>query len=155
MTADFSIRPATAADLDAITEIWHAGASLPGVGPPVLAPVAELRARVDLEIAAGWQLTVAVRNGLVLGFLATKPRDAILDQLFVRPGELGAGIGRALLEHAMAAMPNGFTLFTRPSNERALRFYERAGLVHLRDDVHPRFGDPIVYYGWRPRAERG
>jgi hypothetical protein len=31
---------------------------------------------------------------------------------------------------------------------RARRFYEKAGLIYLREDTHPRDGDPIVHYGW-------
>jgi putative acetyltransferase len=111
----------------------------------------ELREWVDLEFAAGWSVTVAVREGQVVGFVAIKRRQAVLDQLFVRPGSIGNGLGRALLAEAMAAMPNGFTLFTRSANTRARRFYEKAGLVFLRDDVHPRTGDPVAYYGWNIR----
>src|SRR5262245_17038011 len=145
------LRPATEADRDAIAEIWHISASLPGVGPPVMPTARELRERVDREFEAGWQVTVAVRDDRVAGFAAIKPAEAILAELFVRPEAIGIGAGRALLAHAVEAMPGGFTLFTRSGNARARRFYERAGLIFLRDDVHPRAGDPITYYGWNVR----
>jgi putative acetyltransferase len=143
------LRPATEADRDAIAEIWHTSASLPGVGPPVMPAARELRERVDREFAAGWQVTVAVREDRVAGFVAIKPAEAILAELFVRPEAIGTGAGKVLLAHAMEAMPAGFTLFTRSGNARARRFYERAGLTFLRNDVHPRAGDPITYYGWK------
>jgi putative acetyltransferase len=31
---------------------------------------------------------------------------------------------------------------------KARRFYEQAGLIALREGIHPRSGDPIIYYGW-------
>jgi putative acetyltransferase len=145
---NYELRPAREADYDSIAVIWHDSASLPGVGPAVMPTVAEMRDRIDAGIVAGWVVTVAVREAKVIGFAAIKPREAALAELFIRPGELGAGIGRALLAHSMETMPKGFTLYTRATNSRARRFYEKAGLVFLRDDVHPSSGDPVVYYGW-------
>lgn len=144
------LRPATAADYDAIAAIWHASAGLPGVGPAKLPSLERLRARVDVEIAAGWQVTVAEIEGEIIGFLAIKPAAAILDQLFMHPDARGMGLGLVLLEAAKAQLPDGFTLFTRPGNMPARRFYEKHGLTHLRDELHPVFGDPIVWYGWVP-----
>jgi ribosomal protein S18 acetylase RimI-like enzyme len=145
------LRPSIEADYDAIAEIWYSGASLPGVGPPVMPTLGELRERVDREFASGWEVTVALRADEVIGFVAIRPAEAVLAELFVRPGLIGSGVGRALLAHAKAAMRHGFTLFTRSSNTRARLFYEKAGLVFLRDDTHPRSGDPISYYGWNVR----
>lgn len=147
----YELRPSIEADNDAIAEVWHTSASLPGVGPPVIPSLAELRERVDREFATGWRVTLAVSDSGLLGFVAIKVHQAVLDQLFVRPASLGLGIGRALLQDAMAAMPNGFTLFTRSTNARARRFYESAGLVFLRAQAHPRTGDPVIYYGWNGR----
>ena len=148
--APIALRPALPADYDTIAEIWHAGASLPTVGPAALPPVAVLRARIDAEFAAGWTVIIALRDGEMVGFAAMKQREAVLDQLFLAPGAVGGGVGRALLDAVKTAMPEGFTLFTRTGNGTARRFYEKAGLVARREDIHPRFGDPIVYYGWSP-----
>lgn len=142
------LRPAEAGDRNAIAAIWHGSASLPGVGPPVMPSRNALRKRLDAEFASGWNVTVAVCADIVAGFLASRPDQAILDELFVRPDFIGFGVGRVLLAHAMATMPDGFTLYTRPTNRRACLFYERMGLVFLRHGTHPRAGDPIVYYGW-------
>lgn len=143
------LRPATPDDYDAIAAIWHASAGLPGVGPANLPSLERLRERVDIEIAAGWRVTVAVAGTQIIGFLALKPEAAILDQLFMHPEARGLGLGLLLLDAAKAQLPDGFTLFTRPGNVPARRFYEKHGLVHLRDELHPVFGDPIVWYGWR------
>ncbi|CAN7695043.1 GNAT family N-acetyltransferase [Devosia sp. LjRoot16] len=143
------LRPATSADYDAIATIWHLSAGLPGVGPVQLPSLERLRQRVDVEMEAGWQVTVAEAGPEIIGFLAIKPEAAILDQLFMHPEARGLGLGRLLLDAAKAQMPDGFTLFTRPGNTPARRFYEKHGLVHLRDELHPIFGDPIVWYGWK------
>lgn len=149
MTSSFALRPSTEADYDTIAEIWHSSASLPGVGPPMMPTEADLRKRLEAEFAAGWQVTLAVRGDEIVGFLAIRLAEAVLAELFVRPGSLGGGIGQALLAQAIDAMPGGFTLFTRSGNLRARRFYEKAGLAVLREAIHPRFGDPIVYYEWQ------
>ena len=143
------LRPATSADYDIIATIWHLSAGLPGVGPAQLPSLPRLRQRVDVEMEAGWQVTVAEASPEIVGFLAIKPEAAILDQLFMHPEARGLGLGRLLLDAAKAQMPDGFTLFTRPGNTPARRFYEKHGLVHLRDELHPIFGDPIVWYGWK------
>lgn len=151
MTPTLLLRPAKATDYDAIAAIWHAGASLPGVGPAAGLPTLPvLRARVDDEMATGWVVTVAEVDGQVAGFIALRPEAADLDQLFVSPDAIGAGIGKALFAEALAAMPDGFSLFTRPGNARARRFYEAAGMVLMREEVHPMFGDTILYYAWKP-----
>ncbi|MBS3647865.1 GNAT family N-acetyltransferase [Pseudaminobacter sp. 19-2017] len=108
----------------------------------------ELRQKVDLELAGGWRVTVAVRENDVVGFVAMKPNEAVLNELFVRPEAIGSGVGQALLAHAKAVMPAGFTLFTRSANARARRFYENAGLIVLRQAAHPRTGEPVTYYRW-------
>lgn len=53
-TQTCKLRPSIQADYDAIAEIWHSSASLPGVGPPIMPTENELRERVELEFAAGW-----------------------------------------------------------------------------------------------------
>jgi ribosomal protein S18 acetylase RimI-like enzyme len=146
--AEFVLRPAIDADRDAIAAIWHESAGLPTVGPAKMPSLASLRARVDIEMESSWEVTVAEQHGNVVGFLAIERDDAVLDELFLLPEVIGQGIGGALLAQAKAAMPAGFTLFTRATNVRARRFYEKAGLVALRTETHARDGDLIVFYGW-------
>jgi ribosomal protein S18 acetylase RimI-like enzyme len=151
LVSNFKLRPAGTGDHDAIAEIWHNSASLPGVGPPVMPTMDELRRRVDEEIVAGWKVTVAEQNGTIAGFAAINLNQAILDQLFVRPGLIGGGLGRALFKDCQEQMPDGFTLHTASSNENARRFYEKAGMKVLRQDTHPRTGHPVTYYIWSVR----
>lgn len=149
----FTLRPARPTDHDAIAGIWHQGASLPGVGPRLVPSRIELRERLEEAVAAGLQVTVAAGDSGILGFVAIRPEDAVLAELFVRPDQIGLGIGRALLAQAMTAMPDGFTLYTRSSNARARFFYKQAGLVALGHGSHPRTGDPVTHYGYRVVAD--
>lgn len=142
------LRSATTHDHNEIAEIWFSSASLPGVGPPVMPTEDDLRDRVAHEIGAGWRVTVAEQNNELVGFAAIKPKRSILDQLFVRPDQIGTGLGYALLIECQILMPGGFTLHTATSNDQARRFYERAGLKILRQGLHPRTGHPVTYYGW-------
>ena len=72
----YKLRPSIEADHDAIAGIWHSGGSLPGVGPDTIPTLGELRARIDRELAAGWKVTVALRENDLLGFVAIRPREA-------------------------------------------------------------------------------
>lgn len=145
------LRHAEDEDRDGIAEIWHTSASLPDVGPPTMPSYSDLRIRVDEEMASGWVVMVAEAGNKPVGFLAIKPEDGVLAELFLCPQNLGKGIGKALLVYAKTAMPNGFTLFTTSRNIRARRFYESQGLVALREEPHPRSGHPVTYYEWLGR----
>lgn len=118
---------------------------------PHMPSVAEPRARIDVELRAGWRLETAVRRSGIVGLLAIKPAEAVLDQIFVRPDAQGTGIGAALLERAKRAMPGGFTLRKAAANGRAGRFYEKHGLKLLRAGVHPQSDRPVRFYGWDAR----
>lgn len=146
----FILRPALAADHDAIADLWHRSASLPDVGPPAMPTRPALRARVETEMAAGWVVTLAEDGEGLAGFLALRPKDNVLAELFLRPDCLGRGLGRVLIEKAKADMPQGFTLYTTATNARARRFYEHHGLVMEREAPHPRGAHRVVYYRWSP-----
>src|SRR5882762_6240104 len=55
-----------------------------------------------------------------------------LDDLYIDPPSIGRGIGSALLDHAKARRPQGFTLWCFQANERARRFYEERGCRAIR-----------------------
>jgi GNAT superfamily N-acetyltransferase len=84
-------------------------------------------------------ILVAEEAGRIVGFVTFGPsRDDDVGEetgevpaIYVAPAATGAGIGRALLEKATAASrETGFTrasLWVLERNERARRFYEKAG----------------------------
>ncbi len=153
-------RAATPDDHPAIAAMWLASWMSTPVALELTqsAPNAEsLRERLDEEAGGKWDITLAEDGGTnaggagdggaVLGFLAIDRAAAILDQLFIAPAAQGMGIGTALLHHAMAAMPAGFTLRTAASNS-ATGFYDRAGLDRIRMMVHPAMGHRLVQFRW-------
>ncbi len=143
------IRPAASADLPGVRavagryqllELWPPGA------PDFLAA----------ELAYG-RLGVAAVDGAVTGFSGTLPRGRLthLGDLFVLPGAQSAGLGRALLEYALAEA--GPVVTFASADPRAMALYLRAGLVprcpllylsgrlasadQTRDTPGPRAGD--------------
>lgn len=145
MRADVTIRPATAADESAITDL-HARCIGDAFAGRYLPP-AEERA----ERQSGWAgligsphprhaLLVAEHAGQVVGFVAVGPardsdRDPVttaeLRVILVDARERGLGIGSALLVGAQGAMQqsgfSGATLWVLPENAQAVRCYERCG----------------------------
>lgn len=105
----------------------------------------EGRARMwaeDIEVPEDRRVRVWVADadGRVVGFVATGPsRDDDADRgavaevyaIYLLPEHWGQGIGRALLERAVAGMrDDGFaaaTLWVLDTNARTRRFYEAAG----------------------------
>lgn len=82
---------------------------------------------------------VALDDGSIVGFVSAgqtqdenaSPSSGELDAIYLEERAVGRGVGRALLEGAVDGMRSaGFSrasLWVLDSNERARRFYERAG----------------------------
>ncbi|WP_170230062.1 GNAT family N-acetyltransferase [Acetobacter nitrogenifigens] len=141
------IRAATQDDLTAIATLWRESTISMDGGAPRVHDVKALRARLQSE---GWWIEVVENDDRITGFLAVRERERVVDQLFVAPSAQGAGLGARLLRRAQALMPEGFTLRTPLSNLAGQRFYERHGLIMLRDEPHPQAGFLVRYYGWSP-----
>jgi GNAT superfamily N-acetyltransferase len=110
----------------------------------------DYRTRLLNGAQADWEVVVATRSGLILGFVAYVTRDRWLRQLFVAPGAKSCGIGTLLLDAATARMPEGFWLRTDARNRAAADFYARRGLVLRNEAPHPERGHLVRTYDWRP-----
>ena len=146
------LQPANSTDYDEIADVWHASASLPGVGPVPMVPRETLRARIEPEVANGWRITLAKADGEIVGFLAINAESRVLSQIFVRPDFIGSGLGGRLMRVAMKQMPFGFTLSTASTNVSARKFYEKSGFIMTATGVHPRTGHEISFYEWAGQA---
>ena len=90
-----------------------------------------------------WILRAA--SGMLTGYflMMLAVDDAHLLNLAVRSGLYGQGIGRALLDHAVAIARSenmsSILLEVRPSNRRAINVYERYGFfqIGLRKGYYP------------------
>jgi ribosomal protein S18 acetylase RimI-like enzyme len=95
-------------------------------------------------------VVVAALGGEVAGFVAILRRGTVayVDNLHVRPGLRGAGIGRLLLGFGATRMrERGCTaaeLTVFAQNEGALRFYERLGAVTGPEDMGETFGQKVM-----------
>ena len=139
------IRPAQAGDAAAMADVFiHAWRqAYPGVVPDAVL------AALDHDQSARWlteliarraegNTDVGERNSQVIGFVryGTLPGDrasGYIFGLYVDPGAAGQGAGRALLRHAeqrLAEDGSGtVALHVFEANERARRFYTRAGFI--------------------------
>jgi len=146
-----AIRRATPADAAAIAEV-----DLSSIHATYAFPLAhtdeEVRRWIRDGIDGRQETWVAVDAERVVGMMVVGPGD--LDQLYVAPARLGAGIGRRLLAIAKERSPDGLSLYTFQVNVRARRFYERNGFVAeaFGDGDGNEEGQPDVRYAWRPAA---
>lgn len=115
---------------------------------PDMPSIKQLRERIERELSAGWQLYLAECDDTIIGMLAVKPAEEILDQIFVLTKAQGRGVGLKLLETAKRLMPNGFSLRMAAANGKAAQFYESAGLRVIGEGSHPVSGIPVKHYGW-------
>src|SRR4051794_217025 len=118
-----AIRPAVAADLPALYDIWYAS-EVGNQCPPPRGPWPWLAH----ELTTG-ELLLAERDRAAIGFAATITRSEItfLSDCFVRADAQSSGVGRRLLDRLLASA--GRTYCTVSSNDpRAQALYIRAGM---------------------------
>lgn len=101
---------------------------------------------VPTEAVLEGRVRVAVGDGRVLGFCTVVPlAEGIgdLDALFVEPESMGRGVGRRLLDDAVAiARGQGVRRLEVTANPRAVGFYEKVGFVSGAV-VRTRFGPAL------------
>ncbi len=143
------IRPARTDEYDAVARVWMDSHVSTGLATGSDATFAELRARIPLEIAKGWQLYVAEMAGEIAAMLAFRMSDNYLDQVFVAPEHQGKGIGKALLAFTRQHLPDEILLRTAVANTKAIAWYEREGFVRENVVMQDGWSGPRVYYRWR------
>jgi N-acetylglutamate synthase-like GNAT family acetyltransferase len=87
---------------------------------------------VQPDEVEGRRVTVAERDGVVLGFYALEgePPTGVLDLMFVDPVHIRNGVGRRLWDHVVAtARDAGLSEFTIDSDPFAEPFYLAMGAV--------------------------
>ncbi len=109
---------------------------------------AETHAWVGGVLIPEQNVWVAEVDGVVVGYAAIK--GAWLNDLYVRPGYQGQGVGSALLANAMELSPAELNLWTFQRNANARRFYERRGfaVVELTDGAGNEEREPDIRYRW-------
>ena len=142
--ADFTIRPSRDDDLPAITAIYRHHV-LNGVAsfeevPPDQHEIARRRGEI---VARGLPYLVAERAGRVIGYCYAGPfrtrsayRFTVEDSVYIDVGEVGRGIGRALVKQAIERCTElGYRQMVAVIGGRetiaSIRLHEALGFTHL------------------------
>lgn len=146
------LRPALPDDAAAVADVLIESrrAFLPFA--PLAHTPAEVRVWVAEHLVPTGRVHVADVAGHVVAVLATSEgADAAwIDQLYVRPGFDGRGVGTQLLQHAHATLRRPIRLYTFQANAGARRFYERHGYraIAFTDGATNEEKCPDVLYEW-------
>ncbi|WP_410785463.1 GNAT family N-acetyltransferase [Kribbella sp. C-35] len=126
-----TVRPAVAADADAVAAIWYAGWQDGHLGH-VPEELVAIRTKESFWTRAGERIadtTVAVVGAEVAGFVMVVGDE--VEQVYVASGHRGSGIAGTLLAEAERLVKAGghqeAWLAVATGNARARRFYERNG----------------------------
>ena len=92
------------------------------------------------------EVTVSVRGGAIVGFMALKP--TYMDQIYIRGDSQSLGIESAFVRTAKETYPDRLDLHTLASNNRAIAFYERHGFEIVERGIAPDEGVPEVMMRW-------
>jgi len=146
----FTLRRYTAADEAAAIELWrhtwqHAYPHLDFAQRLVW-----WADRWRAELVPTAIITVAERDGAMLGFVTVDPRSGYLDQIVVAPEAWGSALAGALVEEAKRCAPTGIDLDVNQDNARAIRFYVKHGFAITGAGVNERSGAPLHRMSWRP-----
>ena len=147
-----TIRPARTDEYDEIARVWMDSWVSTGLAEASNFLLAQLRARISLEVGKGWSLFVADDGGALAAMLALHLSDFYLDQLFVAPDHQGQNLGRGLLAFTRKKLPDEIHLRCVRENEKAWRWYEREGFVYEKEAVEPMNGFTMKYYRWKKQG---
>lgn len=95
---------------------------------------------IELALSAG----EGGAPGRLLGFVSVHPRTGYVDQLVVHPDHWGEGVASRLIEAAALRSPAHLSLDVNEQNERAVRFYEKAGFTVVGHGMNPTSGRPTL-----------
>jgi putative acetyltransferase len=148
----FTLRRYTEADEAAAIELWRRTWQLAYPAIDFAARVAWWRERWRNELVSSTIVTVAERDGVVLGFVTVDPASGYLDQIVVAPETWGSALAAALLDEAKRIAPGKLELLVNQDNARAIRFYQKHGFVISGADLNPRSGAPLHKMTWQAAA---
>lgn len=162
MGGDAIVRPARAADLEAVQAIY-AGHVLHGTASFEIEPpdLAEIARRHDAIVAAGLPYLVVALEGEVAGYAYAGPyrprpayRFTVEDSVYLAPGREGRGLGSALLAELIARCRAAdrrqmIAIIGDSANRGSIALHARLGFRHVGTltDVgfkHGRWLDSVV-----------
>jgi ribosomal protein S18 acetylase RimI-like enzyme len=149
------LRPATADDADAIAEVYLRCRRELMPYAPLVHPEPEIRDWIRHVVIPTLDARVALLDGELVGYvvLSRGLECGWIEHLYVLPQRIGQGIGRRLLDDALATLAPPIRLYTFQANALARRFYERLGFraIALGDGSDNEEQCPDVLYEWTPK----
>ena len=146
--AAFTLRRYTQADEAAAIELWRRTWQLAYPQIDFSARVDWWRERWRNELVPTTIITLAERDGALIGLVTVDPHSGYLDQIVVAPETWGSRLAAALVDEAKRIAPGGLELLVNQDNARAIRFYEKHGFVITGAEVNPRSGAPLHRMSW-------
>jgi len=143
-----TFRPATLADADAIRAIIvdTKAAAMPWL--PVVHTPAEDAWWVSNILIPKTDVTVAERNGTVVGVLSY--HEGMVEQLYVAQHAQRLGIGRHLLDKCKQISPSGLRLWCFAGNTGGIAFYSAQGfrIIEETDGSRNEEQTPDLLFAW-------
>lgn len=148
-----TVRSAAVQDAAVVTEVLCLSRRQYLPFAPLIHTDEEVREWIGDVLIPGNGVYVAEREDKVVAVLAIS-HDQVggwVDQLYVRPGYTGQGIGELLLQFAHTKLTPPIRLYTFQANAGARRFYERHGYraLSFTDGSGNEERCPDVLYEWR------
>jgi ribosomal protein S18 acetylase RimI-like enzyme len=131
--------------LEPLVHLWREAFEF-GVGIKDPHPLSEQRDHFVSQVLPGHRVTIALRSGRLVGFIAASAES--VSQLHVQVGLHRQGIGSALLALAKRRSSGSLWLYTFARNARACRFYEKHGFVVVERGFEPHWQLDDVKYRW-------
>ena len=148
--SSFTLRRYAEADEAAAIELWRRTWQLAYPALDFAARVDWWRERWRNELVPTTIITLAERDGALIGLVTVDPRTGYLDQIVVAPETWGSALAAALVDEAKRIAPGKLELLVNQDNARAIRFYQKNGFAITGADVNPRSGAPLHRMSWRP-----
>jgi putative acetyltransferase len=129
-----TLRSYTDTDEAAAIELWRRTWQQHYPHIDFTARVAWWRERWRKELVPVATITLAEREGELVGFVTVDKKTRYLDQFVVAPEAWGTEVARVLMDEAKKQSPTGLDLLVNKDNARAIRFYEKHGFVYAGED---------------------
>ena len=147
-----TLRRATEADANDIAALFAVSRRLLTFLPD-LHTVEEDRAHIRDNVLRHYRVTVAERDGRIVGFMAEL--DGWIEHFYIDAAQLRSGIGSALIADAKARNES-LELWCFADNMRGRAFYEKHGFVAVKftDGTSNEARAPDILYRWVRPADR-
>lgn len=143
---NFQIRRATPDEAATLTEIAHAAKRHWGY-PETWIELWNTDLTITRDFVARHEVFVAVGNDQVIGCcaLVMSHRLAEIEHMWIRPEQIGSGVGRGLFEHAKGrAQELGAEVLELSADPHAEGFYEHMGAARIGEVSAEMDGTPRV-----------